>query len=232
MASTASTTTPPNEALPPLEPGDRLDQPTFHQRYEAMPKQTRAELIGGIVYMPSPLKRPHGQVHAKVVGWLSAYEDATPGTQALDNATTILGPESEPQPDASLLIVPEKGGQIRDEGGYVAGAPELIVEVASSTEAIDLHLKRRDYETAGVKEYVVVVLRQKRVLWLARPKGSFEELAPGADGILRSEVFPGLWLDPGALLRCDGQRVREVLEKGLAAPEHAAFVAKLAAHTP
>jgi Uma2 family endonuclease len=218
--------------VPPLEPGDHLDQPTFHERYRAMPEDTRAELIGGIVHMPSPLKRPHGQIGGDLLHWLKEYEYATPGTLALDNATTILGPESEPQPDACLLIKPANGGQTREEEEYIVGSPELIMEVASSTEAIDLHRKRNDYQRAGVKEYGIVVLRQEYVLWLVAREGKFVELAPGADGILRSEVFPGLWLDPAALLRPDGLRVTAVLRQGLASAEHAAFVARLAGQTP
>jgi Uma2 family endonuclease len=215
--------------LPRLEPGDHLDQKTFHERYEAMPEGVRAELIGGIVFMPSPLKRPHGRMHAWVMHWLVDYEKATPGTEAYDNASAILDPKSEPQPDASLLIAPAGKGQTREEDEYIVGAPELIVEVASSAEAIDLHRKRADYERAGVKEYVVVLLRQERVVWFIARNGRFEEMAPAEDGILRSEVFPGLWLDPAALLRRDGPRLLEVLGQGLATPEHAAFVATLAA---
>jgi Uma2 family endonuclease len=218
----------PAENLAPLENGEHLDQKTFHARYEAMPETTRAELIGGIVFMPSPLKRPHSRMHARVMQWLLDYEDATPGTEAHDNATNILGPESEPQPDASLLIITPGIGQTRDEDEYIAGAPELIIEVASSTTAIDLHRKRDDYQSAGVREYVVVVLRRPRVIWWALRNGAFEELPPGPDGIFRSEVFPGLWLDPAALLRRDRARILAVLQQGLATPEHAAFVARLA----
>jgi Uma2 family endonuclease len=213
-------------ALAPLENGDHLDQKTFHARYEAMPPDTRAELIGGIVFMPSPLKRPHGRLHVRLNGWLLDYEDATPGVQAFDNATTILNDENEPQPDSCLLIA--TGGQTRDEDEYIAGSPELLIEVASSSESIDLHRKKDEYEQADVKEYLVIALRQRRVYWFVRRGGRFEELAPGQDGILRSEVFPGLWLDPAALLQLDGRRLKEVLRQGLATPEHAAFVAKLA----
>src|SRR5438477_2701594 len=102
---------PPNGKLPLLENGDRLDQKTFHARYEAMPEDVRAELIGGIVYMSSPLKPRHGRMHVKLMGWLWTYEEATPGVELYDNTTAILGPESEPQPDAYLLVSPEKGGQ-------------------------------------------------------------------------------------------------------------------------
>ncbi len=101
--------------------------------------------------------------------------------------------------------------------------------MASSSESIDLHRKKDEYEQAGVKEYLVIALRQRRIYWFVRRGGRFEELAPGQDGILRSEVFPGLWLDPAALLQLDGRRLKEVLRQGLATPEHAAFVAKLAA---
>ena len=214
--------------VPRLESGDRLDQPTFHERYEAMPEHVRAELIGGIVYMSSPLLRPHGKTHGKLMHWLCEYEDATPGVEAFDNATTILGEQSEPQPDASLLIIPPGIGQTRDVDQYIAGAPEWVGEVANSSEAIDLHAKKQDYEITGVKEYMVVVLRQKRVVWFVRRRGKFTELAPDSQGILRSKVFPGLWLDPAALLRGDGKRLVEVLHKGMATPEHAVFVAKLA----
>jgi Uma2 family endonuclease len=168
-------------------------------------------------------------MHVLVSRWLDAYEDETPGVEAYDNTTAIMGPESEPQPDSFLIVVPEKGGQTRvspDE--YLEGAPEFIAEIASSTESIDLHDKRTDYEQAGVREYVVVALRQQRVYWFVNRNGTFVDLAPGSDGILRSEVFPGLWLDPAALLRHDKARVLEVLRQGLATPEHAAFAARLA----
>jgi hypothetical protein len=69
----------------------------------------------------------------------------------------------------------------------------------------------------------------QEVFWFIRRRGKFKELAPGPDGIIRSEIFPGLWLDPAALFRRDRKRMLAVLHQGLASPEHAAFVKKLAA---
>ncbi len=215
--------------LPPLEAGDHLDRPTFHERYLAMPEGTRAELIGGTVYVPSPTKGRHGRFNSFVDRWLGHYEEATPGTEAYTNVSNLMGPENEPQPDACLLIVPTHGGQTSDKDDWIVGAPELIVEVASSTESIDLHGKKADYEKCGVKEYVVVALRQKRVFWFSNRDDVFVELPPGPDGIFRSVVFPGLWLDPAALLAGNMARVRQALDAGLATPEHAAFVARLGA---
>jgi Uma2 family endonuclease len=212
--------------LPPLEQGDGLDQPTFHARYEAMPLRTRAELIGGIVYMPSPLKVPHGYVHAGVVGWLFTYASSSPALNVLDNATHILGNDSEVQPDASLLI---SGGQTRvNADGYVEGAPELIVEVASSSEAYDLNVKRRDYERYGVSEYLVVLLREQRVVWYARGgQNLFTEIVADG-GLIKSRRLPGLWLEANAIFRDDMPRLLETLRQGMASPEHAAFVQTLA----
>jgi Uma2 family endonuclease len=232
MATAIDSSSPP-PALPPLENGDRLDQKTFHARYEAMPEDCRAELVGGIVYMPSPQKVPHSKAQQLVVRWLDEYAEATPGTEALSNNTQILGPDSEPEPDACLFIAPEYGGQVYvDEGDYLNGPPELIVEVSSSTESIDLHRKKDDYQKAGVREYVVLALRTRRVFWFAHQRGKYKDVPPPADGIFRSRAFPGLWLDVEALLRAERRRVLAALRQGLAAPEHAAFVAKLAKRAP
>jgi Uma2 family endonuclease len=227
----ATAKSPRPRRLPPLENGDHLDQPTFHARYEAMPEGCRAELIGGIVHMPSPQKLLHSKAQRLAVRWLEEYTDTTPGTEVLFNNTQILGPDSEPEPDACLFIAPEYGGQVyADKDDYLNGPPDLIVEVSSSTESIDLHRKKRDYEKGGVREYVVLALRMQQVFWFARRRGKYREVPLPADGIFRSRVFPGLWLDAEALLRNQRPRVLAVLREGLATPEHAAFVAKLAKH--
>jgi Uma2 family endonuclease len=219
--------TPKAPALPPLENGDHLDQKTFHARYEAMPPGFRAELIGGIVYVSSPLKLPHNRHHNLMMRWLYAFEDETPGVESGNNVTAILGKDSEPQPDGCLLILPECGGQIREEDGWMIGAPEWIGEIAHSTEAIDLGRKKTDYEEAGVQEYVVIALKQAKVFWFHRRRGRFVEVPPDADGVYRSKVFPGLWFDPVALLKRDRKRLLAVLREGLATAEHGAFVRKL-----
>src|SRR4051794_30007388 len=104
--------------LPPVVAGDRLDQRTFHERYEAMPDGFRAELIGGLVFVPSPLKRPHGRMQTRMIRWICDYEDATPGTEAFDNTTAILSADAELQPDGYLVITAPGKGQTREENEY------------------------------------------------------------------------------------------------------------------
>jgi Uma2 family endonuclease len=182
-----------------------------------------------MVHMPAPQRVPHSKAQQLVVRWLDEYAEATPGTEALLNNTQILGPDSEPEPDACLFIAPEYGGQVSlGAEEYLYGAPELIVEVSAATESIDLHRKKRDYQKAGVREYVVLALRIDKVFWFVHQRGKYREAALPGDGTFRSRVFPGLWLNAEALLGSRRQRMLATLRQGLATPEHAAFVAKLA----
>lgn len=193
-----------------------------------MPEDVKAELIGGVVYMQAALKRPHGRAHGLLTYWLRSYETETPGVEAYDNATTIMGDDSEPQPDACLIISPDKGGQMRfTEDEYLQGAPEFIGEIASSSESIDLHGKKLDYQRAGVREYMVVALRQKKIYWFVNREGSFAEVNCEPDGLYHSNSFPGLWLDPDAFLALDGKRLIDALGLGLKTHEHAEFAKKL-----
>jgi len=216
------------KVLPPLKHGQHLDQPTFHERYEAMPEGTWAELVGGVVYMPSPLRTEHGEYDDDVAYWLVHYKRHTKGLRSGKNSTVILDVIGETQPDGHLRITQEWGGQTRIEKGYIVGAPELVIEIARSSRSYDLNEKKGDYERTGVREYLVVELDPDRIHWFIRRGDHFEDLPPGAAGIYRSQVFPGLWLDPKALYAQDLDRLIEVLEQGLATPEHAAFAARLA----
>lgn len=217
--------------VPPLESGDRLTREEFERRYHAMPDVKKAELIEGEVYMPSPVRiATHGQPHAVLITWATVYAGSTPRLIVGDNSTIRLDSRNEPQPDVLLMIEPEAAGQARiDDDGYVDGAPELIAEVAASTVSIDLHTKYKVYQRKGVREYLVWRVEDERIDWFVLDGAKFDPLPLDADGLLKSRVLPGLWLDPTALIRHDVTAVLAALTRGLASPEHAAFVARLAA---
>lgn len=216
---------PPPQATPPLRNGDRLSQPEFHRRYEAHPDNTKFELIDGVVYMASPMTLDHSEGDWELSTILGLYKGSTPGVGGGPNATVILGESGEPQPDHHLRILPEYGGRTSKQGKYLAGGPELIAEVAFSSVSIDLHKKKSDYRRAGVCEYLVVCLEDEVVRWFDLTQD--RELTIDPDGILRSWMFPGLWIDTAALFLSDTNRLVEVLRQGLATPEHADFVASL-----
>ncbi|HJZ90085.1 MAG TPA: Uma2 family endonuclease [Gemmataceae bacterium] len=212
---------------PALYNGDRMTQREFHRVYERMPEDVRAELIEGVVYMASPLSVHHGDVHCLLATLLGMYAMATTGVRPTDNATTILGEDDEPQPDLSLRILPEYGGQTRTQDNYIAGAPELIVEVAHSSRAIDLHAKRRAYARHGGIEYLVADLEDARLHWI--DLRTDQDLTADPDGVCRMHTFPGLWMDGPALFAYNVARLTATLNAGLASAEHATFVAALAA---
>ncbi|MBE9260346.1 Uma2 family endonuclease [Dolichospermum sp. LEGE 00246] len=216
--------------IPPLTNGDKLTRYEFERRYNTTSKPKKAELIEGIVYiMPAALRfRSHGQPHGRILTWIGNYEVLTPGVALGVEPTVRLDLDNEPQPDAILIIIPEAGGQTRiSEDDYIEGAPELVVEIAASSAAIDLHGKKQAYRRNGVKEYIVWQVLDQKLSWFSLEEGEYLELAPNEEGVLQSRVFPGLWLAVNELLIGNMQVVLNVLQAGLQSVEHADFIEKL-----
>jgi Uma2 family endonuclease len=216
--------------LPPLESGDRLTRQEFERRYSARPDLKKTELIEGVVYVPSQVRITHGRPHGQIMAWLGAYCAATPGVDMADNTTVRLDLDNEPQPDALLRLEPEAGGHSRiDEDDYIEGTPELIIEVAASSAAYDLHDKQHAYRRNGVQEYLVWQVYEQQIDWWELSEGEYIPLEPDQDNIIWSRVFPGLCLHVPGLLEGRLADVLAALRKGLETEEHAAFVKRLAA---
>ncbi|AFY71956.1 protein of unknown function DUF820 (plasmid) [Thalassoporum mexicanum PCC 7367] len=214
--------------IPPLESGDRLSRDVFERRYMAMPHIHKAELIEGTVYIASPNRlRGHGHPHAIIMGWLGFYEIYTPGVLGANNTTVCLDLCNVLQPDG-LLLFEQNGQSAISENDYVEGASELIVEVAASSASIDLHGKLEAYRRNQVQEYLVWQVYTNTFDWFYLIDSKYEQMPANPEGIICSEVFPGLWLDKHALLSGNMAKVLEVLQQGIATPEHQAFVEQLA----
>jgi Uma2 family endonuclease len=218
-----------NGTIPPLKDGDRLTRDEFMRRYEAMPDLKKAELIEGVVHVPSPVRCDHhGEPHSNLGGWLFLYRARTPGLRLADNTTVRLDIGNTPQPDNILFIKPDHGGQARvDDDDFINGAPELVVEIAANSINHDLHDKLRAYERNGVQEYIVWRVEDRAVDWFVLRNQSFERLSPRDDGTLRSTVFPGLWLSASALVDDDLDTLLDLLQRGLDSTEQAEFVGRL-----
>jgi Uma2 family endonuclease len=214
------------QPVPPPAPGDKLTREEFLRRWEAHPEIKNAELIGGIVYMSSPVSVEHGDHDGNVGTWLGVYKAGTPGTASGHNTTSFLLDDT-PQPDLNLRILPEYGGSSWVEGKYLQGTPELLAEISLSSKSIDLHKKHNLYEAAGVPEYLVVLLYEQEIRWHRLVDGKYRFLTPEPDGLWRSQMFPGLWLDGMALLAGNMAQVLSRLQEGLNSPEHQAFVNEL-----
>jgi len=198
----------------------------FLRRWEAMPEVKFAELIDGVVYMPSPVCSDHGRTDSRFITWLGMYIASTPGCDTGSQSTWLML-EDAPQPDSFLWIQPEYGGQSKIEGKYHVGALELAAEICRTSAAYDLGPKLALYQTAGVREYVAILVEEEEIRWHRLVKGVYQLCRPTPKGVFRSRTFPGLWLDGPALWKYDMARVLRTLGHGLRSAEHAAFVKKL-----
>ncbi len=216
-----------DDEIPPLKNGDRLTRAEFERRFDAMPELKKAELIKGIVYMGSPVRQKH---HSRPhTHWLVNYAAATLGTDTGDNGSARVDDENMPQPDAMISLLSDYGGQSRiDEDDYLAGLPELVVEVSGSTSRHDLTHKKDVYEQNGVREYIIWRTEKQALDWLRLENNAYVKIEPDANGIIESSVFPGLRLNVAALLAGDMATVLAELQRGIASPAHAAFVEQLA----
>ena len=228
-------TRPPPTAMriPALENGDRLSRCEFERRYTARPDIRKAELIEGVVHMPSPVRlAEHAEPHAAVLGVLFHYCVFTPGVRVADNATVRLDLHNEPQPDVLLRIDEETGGRAHvSEDGYLEGGPELIVEVAAGSASLDMQDKLRVYRRSGVREYIVWRTEDKSIEWFELADGEYRPLPRDERGVIESRVFPGLRLATDALIAGNLAAVLAEVDKGIESPRHREFVARLAANT-
>lgn len=225
MATTTQT-----DSIPELVAGDRLTCGEFERRYLSSPHIRKAELIGGVVYVASPVADVHGPAHSDLDGWLFCYRMKTPHLISSIEGTVRLDDQNQPQPDLHLRIDPAHGGRtIRTPDRYVEGAPELVIEIAVSSKSFDLNEKLEAYRHNGAPEYIVWRVLDRAIDWFILRDGRYDRLPLGPDGLYRSEVFPGLWLDPDALIRGDLTAVFQAVQLGVATPEHEAFVARLRA---
>ena len=217
------------EEIPPLQSGDHLSSAEFERRYLAMPG-VRAELVEGVVYVSSPVSADHGEPHMGAIFWLGSYLTTTPGIVGGVDTTIRLDLDNRPQPDGHLRILPECGGKAKISlDRYVVGAPELVIEIARSTASYDLYDKLTAYRRNEVLDYVVWRVHDRQVDWFTLRESSYHRLTLSPEGIYKSPSLPGLWLDPVALVGGDYAGILEASQRGLASPEHVAFVAKLAA---
>jgi len=194
-----------------------------------MPEVNKAELIEGVVYMPSPVcHADHGAPHFDLITIAGVYRAWTPGVDGGDNSTIRLDLGNVPQPDVFLRLLAEYGGQSRiTHDGYVESAPEWVGEVSASSASYDLHAKLAAYQRNNVREYVVVRAPDKELDWFLLRGGHYDRMSPTAEGGYQSKAFPGLWIDAAALFRRDMVRALEVVQLGITSQEHAEFVSKL-----
>ena len=186
----------------PLESGDRLTRDEFHRRYLLRSDIKKAELVEGVVYVASPVRiEQHGEPHTLIAGWAFTYGVSHPDVRIATDTTVRFDELNEVQPDV-FLVRPGRADTVGDDG-YFHGPPDLVIEIAASSAAYDLHAKKSVYERSGVPEYVVWDVEGGKVYWFVLQSGTYVEVDQETAGIHQSRQFPGLRLDTQALLAGD-----------------------------
>ena len=212
-----------------LRTGERLTRPEFERRYLANPHIKKAELVEGVTQVREPVGfYTHSRPHGGITSVLAAYAAYTPGVSAVVDPTVRLDRNNEPQPDVAVLIDEAAGGQSHvDEDGYIAGAPELVVEVSASSVARDLQRKFHAYWRNGVREYIVWRTLDKRIDWFELANGQYQPKLPDSKGLIHSNVFPGLRLAVRELLNDQIAEALEAVYEGIGSAPHKVFAADL-----
>ena len=148
------------------------------------------------------------------------YSAATPGVEGGDNGSIRLDLDNMPQPDAFLLC-PAGPTAVRSrfsEDDYVEGAPELVAEVASSSVSYrPARQVPRLSPQRGPRVHRLAGPATGRSTGSSSEKGNTSACRSAPDGLTGARSFPGLWLDPAALIRGDSAR----RGRGRAGPGHA-----------
>jgi Uncharacterized protein conserved in cyanobacteria len=173
---------------------------TAEEFLELAPEDRKAELIDGVMIMPSPALDIHERLFGFLFRLISEYVEMYDLGEVRGSRTpVVLASDQVYEPDI-LFVARERAGRITERG--VMGAPDLVVEILSrATVAYDRGPKLQGYERAGVRE-----------VWLIDPYGpvgtEFYRLEGGRfvparveGGVLRSAAIPGLalrveWLWP------------------------------------
>ena len=192
-----------------LHNGDRMSLQEFFSVWERIPDLKRAELIDGVVHLPSPVYPPHGFYEVMLSRWLDTFAEMRGGVYVASNIShKLLG--NSPQPDLAL-----RSGDF-PELDLPQSPPLLLVEVTHTSRSIDLGPKLDLYRRAKVPEYICLLVYEERVEWRVLEGESYRLLAAGPQGILRSPSQPGLWLDTSALFPPDRKRLLATLQQGIA----------------
>jgi Uma2 family endonuclease len=221
---------PGSDPVPPLLNGDRLNRLEFERRYQATPNLLKAELIEGVVTIPSSLRLQHDtQLQADLLTWLNVYRSATLGVRVDANVRLRLDFFNELQPCAVLRKLPTVGGHCRpSDEGFLEGPPELILEIMTPSD--DFREKLKTYRRHGIKECIVWQIEETRLDWLRLDQGYYVFLQPDGNNMVHSQEFPGLCLPVAEMLAGNLAQVLFAVHKSLRSLPHQAFVKQLQTH--
>jgi Uma2 family endonuclease len=137
------------------------------EEYAQLPEEETmlTELVDGEIVRVSDAKFVHERVKANTNKLLIAYILQNPIGEVFSESMYKLDMREGRIPDVSLLL--NERLAIQDRAGFLAGAPELAVEVVSSESAEFLERKVNLFLATGSR-VVWVAYPRERTLWIHR----------------------------------------------------------------
>jgi Uma2 family endonuclease len=166
---------------------------TFDDFCALVPDGEKADLIDGVIYMPSPDNLQAARLFSWLFRLLSEFVEARDLGEVYPLRVAFrLDDGAAPEPDIGFLSKRNLGRAYRN---YIEGPPDLAIEIVSPESAQrDYVSKRQLYEKHGVPEYWILDEALKKVLLLRlEATGHYREVQV-RKGILRSRVISGFWL--------------------------------------
>jgi len=125
-------------------------------------RDIRTYLLDGEIYVVPNPNPPHDLAMAVTEDWLR--EVFKVGHHVRTQKGFDVGTRNDPGPD--IAVVP---GTARDYAGRTPSAAVLIVEVSETSLSKDITAKAEKYATAGVPDYWVIDLLNRRIVVLRDP---------------------------------------------------------------
>ena len=169
-----------------------------------------AELVQGDVVMMTPASLPHQALSMFLTRVLSDYVDVGEiGWIGTAPIALRLSPDTVREPDL-LFVANDHLDRVKET--CVDGPADLVIEIVSADSVgRDRGEKYYEYEQAGIPEYWLIDSRTRRAEFYQLQGAYYQPMFPDAQGIYRSRVLPGFWLNVGWLQQEPLPDVEDVL---------------------
>ena len=183
------------EYLPSSSAKVSFPKMTYEQFLRTVPEDVHAEWVDGEVVPMTPVSRDHNELSVFLLALLQHYVEAQNlGKIFCEPFQMKTGPGLPGRSPDLLFVSKKKLSQLKKN--YLQGAADLVIEIISpDSRARDRGEKFYEYEQGGVREYWLIDPVRKQVEFYELGKnGIYRLMNVGEDGIFRSQVLKGLWL--------------------------------------
>jgi Uma2 family endonuclease len=177
-----------------------LERPwTYRDLQDTTEDGVRRDVIGGLLLEDRSFPRKHQEVSSNLLWVLQQYlRQSGAGVAFPPRVDVYLGPYDVVQPD--IVVIQKDRLGIYQPEGIVAGPPDIVVEITSPCSFRFDHVRKMAlYAREGVPEYWIANPDRRTFAMHTLQNGIYSEIGVGADGLITSDVFPGLRVDPKEL---------------------------------